>query len=205
MRTISGKRLPSLRSFSDVLDAWIKANVLCAYEWGDDVPWWYNERASLSVLAGAVWKVGGIAFEEFSTKKRKKQRKKGLGKLYLGREDLYIKIGDHHFIAEAKQIWSGATRRNYDPTDRIQRELETACAQIKKSPPNGQRRLGMLFVVPHISRSNQKMVDDCINNWVNKIKEVDCSCCAWAFPSTSRTIKFGNKLYPGVAVFIREI
>ena len=27
--------------------------------WGNDAPWWYNERASLSHLAGALWQSNG--------------------------------------------------------------------------------------------------------------------------------------------------
>jgi len=37
----------------------------------DDAPWWYNERALLSLFAGAIWKCEGWALEEFTTGKSK--------------------------------------------------------------------------------------------------------------------------------------
>ena len=40
-----------------------------------DVPWWYNERASLSVFARAVWASGEVAFEEFFEEKRTVSRR----------------------------------------------------------------------------------------------------------------------------------
>jgi hypothetical protein len=40
---------------------------------GKDCPWWYNERTSISTLAGAVWASGGIVLEEYTSKKRRGQ------------------------------------------------------------------------------------------------------------------------------------
>lgn len=66
-------------------------------QWKDvpDVPWWYNVRASVGLLAAAVWKTGGYAFEEYSTKKKSK----------VGRVDLEFGTGNEAFIVEAKQCW----------------------------------------------------------------------------------------------------
>jgi hypothetical protein len=55
------------RILRGVVKHWINTNLRIVRDWKDlpDVPWWYNERASLSVLAGSVWKQsGGIALEE---------------------------------------------------------------------------------------------------------------------------------------------
>jgi hypothetical protein len=55
--TISKFHFNTLHIFRGVLQNWIKANILCAEAWkDDDVPWWYNERANLSILAAAAWK-----------------------------------------------------------------------------------------------------------------------------------------------------
>lgn len=52
------------------LNAWIKAVERYTKEFQDN-PWWYNERSSLSVLAGAAWTLKDwFAPEEFSTIKR---------------------------------------------------------------------------------------------------------------------------------------
>jgi hypothetical protein len=53
-------------SLSPVLKYWQVLNE--SWE-GGDVPWWYNERASVGFLAGAVWKYGGWVMEEFGAEK----------------------------------------------------------------------------------------------------------------------------------------
>jgi hypothetical protein len=66
-----------------------------------DAPWWYGERASLSCLAGAIWKCQGWAFEEFKTRRR--IAIKSGHEDHAGRCDFMFGLGKHQFIAEAKQ------------------------------------------------------------------------------------------------------
>jgi hypothetical protein len=65
-----------------------------AKEWLNvkDVPWWYNERASLSLFAGAVWGCHGWVFEEFGIW-RKIASKRGV-KYTSGRRDIEFEVGD---------------------------------------------------------------------------------------------------------------
>ena len=76
------KKLLSLHA---VLREWVRLNRLLGRQWSNsigDLPWWYNERALLSLFAGAVWRTGGYAFEEFSDLKHKGIRKrKGNGRV----------------------------------------------------------------------------------------------------------------------------
>ena len=65
----------------------------------DDTVWLYNERASLSVLAGAVWRTGGTAFEEYEHEKRHGAR---------GRCDVHLALDARAFVCEAKQCWASA-------------------------------------------------------------------------------------------------
>jgi hypothetical protein len=110
MTTISGTFCPELACLRPALKMWIHLNKLMFASWRDegDVPWWYNERASLSVLSGAVWRSGGEAFEEYSDYKRGISRRTGrFSKEYAGRIDFYFNVNDREFKGEAKFCWLG--------------------------------------------------------------------------------------------------
>jgi hypothetical protein len=209
MKTISGK-LSKLPSLNGVLDKWIKANGSLVKSWraDGDVPWWYNERASLSILAGAAWMDGAIAFEEFVADKRKSGVRRRKSQPYRGRTDIYLKVGNHEFIGEAKQCWSGATAKSSNPVKSIQKWLNAACSDVRGTKPFGQRRVGILFAMPYFKKSAKDKIDDHIERWVDKIMSVDCSCCAWVFPVEARYAQYGRydeNLHPGIALFIREV
>ncbi len=36
---------------------------------GDDLPYWYNERANVGMLSAAAWQAGMVALEEFQSLK----------------------------------------------------------------------------------------------------------------------------------------
>jgi hypothetical protein len=190
-----------------VLKRWIKANVLLANAWksSNDVPWWYNERASLSVFAGAVFRTGGIAFEEYIEDKRRVNLRGKLCKPYIGRTDIYYKLGSSEFIGEAKQCYSGATSMSSDPAISIEKRLKAACSEVRRTKPYGQRRVGILFAIPYIKKTYKGDLTDRIVRWIDEIKKVDCSCCSWVFPVTSRMICFDDDIFPGVGLFIKEV
>jgi len=67
-----------------------------------DVPYfYYNERANVSVFAGAVWRANedNLALEEYSTKKVSTSSEDS------GRRDLWFRSSGFQFRAEAKQQW----------------------------------------------------------------------------------------------------
>jgi len=55
-----GRKIRGLTPLSPVLRRWQKVmeELLDDFK-PDDVPWWYNERAWVGVLAAATWKAGG--------------------------------------------------------------------------------------------------------------------------------------------------
>ena len=74
-----------IKNWFGVIDDYIK------YFGGNDVPYWYNERASISTLAAAAWKSGGIALEEYSMQKGDE------GNPRPGKCDIFIGINKRHF------------------------------------------------------------------------------------------------------------
>jgi hypothetical protein len=68
-----------------------------------DVGWWYNERASISLLAAAAGRAGAIALEEYFTDPAPLKRRPRKYK-YL-RQDLCLKVNHSEYVGEAKQVW----------------------------------------------------------------------------------------------------
>lgn len=207
--TIKGFHRGSLRSFAPILNEWIKANSEIACEWRSvqDAPWWYNERASLSVFAGAIWRARGFAFEEYSDQKREIRKRTGtFGAEYPGRVDLYFSWAGYDFVAEAKFVWCGFSRNDNGAMRRPQDRLSRACSDIRQTPARGQRRLGIVFAMPYFREDYIEQLDDRIHRWIDHLADLDATAYAWVFPACTRTLRGRDKTYcPGAAVVIREI
>lgn len=84
------------RKLRPFFEEWLKLNrdYIELTESGDNL-YWYNERSNVSAIAGAVWRRGGFAQEEFSSEKGPKSDRK------MGRVDLYF-----HFQWTRRNLWS---------------------------------------------------------------------------------------------------
>jgi len=135
-----------------ILTAWIAA--IERYTDGClDNPWWYNERASLSILAGAAWSMDGwVAMEEFSTQKRLRTLAPGVdaGSLRHGRCDLYIACPSKEasFAFEAKQANQPIGKRA-DGFSYMHKAMQAAWKDSGDLHRNeADRRFAATFVVP---------------------------------------------------------
>lgn len=208
-RHVDSHSLPFLK---DAIEEWLNVVEKLANIWSwKDVPWGYTERALLSTLAAAVWKSGGVAFEEYSTEKRPAGRRiTKKKKTYTGRCDLYIKIGKREFITEAKHVWSAAGKKARNPIPKIQESLNEAVSAIKRTKSYGEERLAMVFVAPYIPTSQKTKIDEQVKNWISKIREMKYSIkylsIALFFPINGRTpMRWGKWFFPGVALLIKKI
>ncbi len=200
----------SLHILSPVLSAWHGLLQRYAEVWGwRDVPYWYNERATLSTLAAAVWASGGIALEEYRTDRG--EDGEGVRK---GRGDLYLSVGGEHFIAEAKQHWSYPTRSAEriagDPTNLLRR----ACADARAKRANGcpgcpdvlQRRLGVVFAVPCLPPKARGAMEAHVEAWLVQMLVVPADCASWFLvPPGQEGVGNDCWLYPGVCLLLREV
>ncbi len=94
---IRGLHLGSLAVLSPVLKYWQKLNVV--WENGD-VPWWYTERTSVGVLAGALWKYGDWVLEEFGTPKLINPKKNP----YAGFYDIAFGVNGQNFWEKQNNV-----------------------------------------------------------------------------------------------------
>src|SRR5487761_2063825 len=87
--TVTGYKGKEKTDIEGVLSKWLELVNQYSLQHRDpkDTCYWYNERATLGVLAAAVWKKSGwCALEEYSNEKHRKS-----GDPSSGRCDLYMK------------------------------------------------------------------------------------------------------------------
>jgi len=212
MTGISGFNAGPLPELRQVLQKWIFVNndyVRRCH--GNDAPWWYIERASISTVAAAAWLAKGIALEEYTTSKTRNINRSRSVVSDRGRCDLFISVKDRHrtdrdLIVEAKIRWpsltSGAFRK------RIKDGLIAACKDVRLTHSyGGARRAGLLIVSPTIPKSQNERLEELIREFVDFIRLQSHCAVAWTFPSVARKLCSDKRprLYPGTAILLRPL
>jgi hypothetical protein len=203
-----GVEIGSLASLEPVLKKWQKLIEKMAQEWLSvkDVPWWYNERASLSLFAGAVWSCHGWVFEEFGIW-RKIASKRGV-KYTSGRRDIEFRVGDDWFSAEAKQCWPILSGNAEDPLIAVGKYLNQAVREAKQLTQKGCQSLGIVFAIPRVHVSQKDQIDQNLWDFVSQLRKAKRATVAWTFPREARGIQPSkdsenhNYTYPGIVVLI---
>lgn len=211
-----------------LLNAWVKAIIRYTTANERDNPWWYNERASLSVLAGAAWTLKDWhAIEEFSTLKHYRTHEPGIAGIDRdsfrnGRCDLYVQSPNTGFAMEAKQTVQSIGSRSDGCTFTI-RAMSKAwedCGYLRSM--EADRRFAVTFIVPSIPRRevsdndtgegkvSPTKVDQVINNWLTKqfdseSRSMKYTNFAFVFPQLgNQNYLYGEHYYPGVVVVFKE-
>ncbi|MEI7239984.1 MULTISPECIES: hypothetical protein [Pectobacterium] len=213
------------KELENLLSAWVKAIVRYTTANEYDNPWWYNERASLSVLAGAAWTLKNwFALEEFSTLKRHRTLEPGVdsGSLRHGRCDLFVQSPNTSFAIEAKQTVQsiGARSDGYTFAERAIRKAWADSGDL--SNREAYRRFAVTFIVPYIPTSEVRIKEDdeekvcprkveqAIKDWLTdqpsflgaSMKRTDF---AFIFPQLgNQHYSLNEKYYPGVVIVFEE-
>ena len=211
----------SLKALTPVLKRWIElVERYCAHD-PEDACYWYNERASLSVLAAAAWSNSNwIALEEFSTKKTGNFRDRETGKIKdnAGRCDLYIasRNGKAQFAIEAKQAWQPLGNRVDNNLGNVREELEDAKKDARAlSASEATRRLALTICVPSINSrtlsqhiKKGESLDFLLKKWIDQIEEkIKPDAIAYAFPKKASALKslHNERTFPGVVLLFQEV
>jgi hypothetical protein len=168
--------------------------------WKDsgDCPWWYGERASVSQLAGAAWRLrGSWAIQEYAGTR-------GVENEY-GRIDLAMEAGSLRSVVEAKQIWPrlGSDSVATDAAD----ALAAAAAQLVE---RGRSRIAghgdydhvaVVFVVPRGRREDRSRPAG-VERLIDGLRTVPDALVVPAFPAwaSELTSPTTQLVYPGVAL-----
>jgi hypothetical protein len=191
-----------LRDFDDLLWEWTSIIERTVRVWHPaGIPWWNTERASLSLFAGAIWKAGGIAFEEFSA-----ERVSSPNNARRGRIDLYFSYWGKDFVAEAKQCWPNVGHRTQQPAQEVvATSLQQAICEVQTVAAEYNQKLAIVFATPWFPIAEMQEIGQCLKYWQREAEAVVCDCkavywlreCSWA--------EVNGYVYPGGAVFIKLV
>ena len=208
---------PKRRALRPLLTAWTDVVLrYCAIEHHQDNPWWFNERATLSTLAGAAWSLPGwAALEEFSTRKRggivPKDRTDDGSR--TGRCDLYVttRRRDNSYAIEAKQAWQPIGPRS-DGCQNVLRMMKSAWDDAGNLHiEDAAHRLAITFIVPFITKSHtpethREMVEQWLVTIESEVERSKLTAYAHVFPKNFQHFKneVSELTFPGVVMLVKE-
>lgn len=165
-----------LREMFGIMDRYIDKRTKQGL-WSDR-PYNLNERATLSVLAGAIWRSSSdnFVFEEFCGDKV------ACSGAYRGRHDIWFLAEGKHCSGEAKQVWPCVRATSVTPSihsDAIDNLRQEAEAAVLSKDAGDDFALGIVFSVPDISvryvdtaaaslRQYQEHLDGCLSSFAKK-------------------------------------
>lgn len=210
---VSTPDLPVLRP---LLASWTQAVLrYCKFQGHEDNPWWFNERASLSTLAGAAWSLPGwAALEEYSTQKRGvvPSKKVDDGELRNGRCDLFVRNKNHHFAVEAKQVWQSIGAQT-DGVINVHKGMKKAWKDAGDLQlEEADHRLAATFVVPYLPPRalKTKHPHEFVNDWLASepfaVKGRVPAAVAYVFPQRWENYvgETNKRAFPGVVLVIEQ-
>ncbi len=192
-----------LRGLRRILARWCAINDQLGREWAvvKDAPWWYNERALVSIFAGAIWQCGGVAFEEFAEEKRGQQSRS------QGRIDLWFQLGRREFLAEAKKCWVDSSNK-VKALKSANEALAKAVRDAGDIPPDGRPRLAMVFALAIIPTKHDGSYQDQIAalQKLAKDPEIRAEARAWVLPILSKPLKSSDDYFmPGIILWVKHV
>ena len=149
-------------AWNKILINWIKAHQKYMKQCKDDNAYFYNERASLSILAAAIWKSNGIAIEEYTSEKKYKNES------FNGRVDLWFQLEKYFCLVESKQhfkklVYKNLTTISKDLDNKMSQSIEDA----KMSMHSEKNGYAIVFFTPSY-KENKPIDNEAIINEVLK-------------------------------------
>jgi len=154
-----------------VLEQWLRVHRDYMEETGfSDSLYWYTERTNIGALAGAVWRCGGYAVEEYGALKGKDADESN------GRVDLFFMLSDYEVVVEAKQCWiylSKNNRRDFHLD--ISKAIEVALSDIRRTQDslNHKYAIGIVFFPTYAKDLEESR--ESMGRFLDAIKSTDCS------------------------------
>lgn len=161
---------------------------------GEDVPYWYNERTNIGVLAAAAWRCGRIALEEFQYEKidvsSSGETAETDQKKWIGRCDLWISNDRVEEIVEAKFKWLNMCSKQIA-------ELAIPCLDeavsdaVKTKGYDEIKALGVAFL-PVYAKSDKVGNHDALEKLISETitiisaRKFPADLIAWNFPKRLR-------------------
>lgn len=193
-----------------VLQAWIDGTQRYVNLFqGDDLPYWYNERANVGMLSAAAWQAGMVALEEFQSLKyavpsldatSTPDNSPALNPHRKGRCDLYLANATEEFYIEAKVTYP----RLNNTTTCFQRGLERVADDGRNVADDGYH-LAALFCAPCAPGEATNLQDE-IDHHLECAQALPMDAHAWIAPSLAHhALSHNGYRYPVVSLFLQVL
>ena len=163
-----------------------------------DALYWYNERANVSAFAGAMWKCGGFALEEFSAFKTDETENSKKGRI-----DLYLESHGNAAVCEAKMTWiylCETHKQQKDFSSAISEAIKKASVDVSNTLKANTNDLGIaLNFIAGYSKENVDATDS-LMLLKKEIKNSECDFYAWLEIKEKKIISSNNDSYNFIAV-----
>jgi hypothetical protein len=186
-----------LPGWDDLLKKWFR--ILNDWESdGQDAAYWYNERATTSTLAAAVWRCNGFALEEYRCSRLYGKQER------LGRADLWFKLaGDtSEYVVEAKQAWPSTPKAMGTRATEL---LDAASEQLSHDTYEGASKVALVFLA--LRRKEQPdSTGTFLEPFIEAARKVESEVLAWHFGPRVRALwsERAEAHYPGVIVLAKS-
>lgn len=148
----------------------------------NDIPHYYNERATLSLFSGACWQTGFIALEEYVSEKKNTKHGKG-------RTDFWVKSqsSEESTVIEVKQHFINAKE-----VSKLSDMIDISDYDARQNTEGGML-CGLTFFVPYLSTIyTRDKVIALANDILNGALDKGVDALAWWLPEEA--MKFtGNR------------
>lgn len=214
METIANYLIKNKRNIGHwdaLLEEWILSIERFSRITKDDVPYWYNERANIGVLAAAAWRCGRIALEEFQHQKvdalSDGEPEDAAQKSRNGRCDLWISGDSSEEIVEAKFRWLNMS------SEKMAKIAETCldaalidAIATQKARNDGIKAIGVAFLPVYANADKVGDIEVDITKTIKSASKLQADLVAWCFPKRLReNISEKNNYLPGVIMLAKAV
>ena len=194
------KNRKGLKHWEALIEEWLLCiERYCRVAAGEDAPFIYTERANIGVLAGAAWRCGRMALEEFQYQKGYRNKEK-----WNGRADLYLASEHSEEMIEAKFGWLSLST-----TDRVQSRvnavlnLATTDAKNTKGSHAGTSCIAVAFLPAWLPTKHPNKLEPKIQSAIECLPGANSHAVAWCFPKEYRRVESSLGNYtPGVIMAV---
>lgn len=179
-----------------LLEGWSDATKkYCKCLDGTEAPFFFNERANVSILAAGAWLKKGIAIEEYQSIKNREEEQRN------GRCDLYVCVDGKGFELETKALLRPMPESEEKFRKKICLTLDKAVADANcLTGFQGIRRAGCAFFTMRVFASKhtrtdflQEQYEAEIERFHGVLKSNDlCDAFAWCAPEIIRRLRTGG-------------
>jgi hypothetical protein len=168
-------------AFADILSHWVSVCRKYAKDVAGDWWWNYSERPCIGFLAAAAWKSGGVALEEWATKKWTIDDPP-----IYGRGDVWIRHQMKDFFIEGRHIrvtlkeCSDFDKAFQRVKDRFDGAIECADRQKVERQRIPQKKLGVIFIGMTFPKNDSSLRATWLYNLAGGLRP---SALAWMFIS----------------------